>query len=306
MSDRLRKQTVLITSIVLGVVSMILMGLVRHHLLNVPFIKKIMQLKNLGVDSMKDFLEVSEINLRVRGLSQENDVEDEEGTESDVEPEIETVVTWNTDGSKHYVVFISPEYISKLRLLRAEDIEPLHVDEIGELRESTNWIRKIEIHLDHIAPRDQDEDGVNEEEIMGSCKIPFRKFNCRIRSKYGRISKHLSYPTDRKAKLTVAEVDCWLIEKAGDHYLYIREPNRETTGSIFEYRLVFYMEGGKGLERTIPPFRKFAKFKLGKLPPSLCYLTGMRTIGPPLEQFVGWIHEKDAFDVGIPLDEYLP
>jgi len=289
----------MITSIVLGVVSMILMGLVRHHLLNVPLIKKIMQLKNLGLDSMKDFLEVSEINLSVKDGTSRTSIGDA----------IETIVTWNTDGSSDYLVFISPEYISKLALLRSDNIEALLEDEIAELRESTNWIRKIEIHLEQQdrSKHQKDEDGLGlDGEVTASCKIPFEKFNCRIRSRRGRISKHLSYPTDRKGKLKRAEIDCWLVEKLGEHYLYIREPDRETTGSIFEYRLVFYMEDGKGLERTIPPFSKFLKFRLGKLPPSLCYLTGMRTIGPPLEQFIGWIHEKDAFDVGVSLKRYLP
>lgn len=283
------------------------MGLVRHHLLNVPFIRKIMQLKNLGLDSMKDFLEVSEINLRIKREAGSNlpSTEHDEDKEHEEEGKIETIVTWNTDGSRNYTVFISPEYVSKLKLLRSDEIEPLLEEEIEELRESSNWIRKIEIQIAE-PPQKADDETLFEEEVMASCKVPFEKFNCRVRTKNGRISKHLSYPTERKGRIKQAEVDCWLSEKSGEHYIHIREPNRENNGSIFEYRLMFYIEEGKGLERTIPPFRKFTKLKLGKLPPSLCYLTGMRSIGPPLEQFVGWINQNDAFDVGVSLDRYLP
>lgn len=63
--NRNRKQTIVIASIVIGIISMILMGILKKTLVKIPLFNNILQLKNVGLDSMKDFLEVSELNLRV-------------------------------------------------------------------------------------------------------------------------------------------------------------------------------------------------------------------------------------------------
>ena len=127
------KQAVIITSVVVGVISMLVMNLIKNRLAKIPFFTRLFKLQDIGVNSMQDFLEVSELNLRVDDESEGNIKAIYDGIN----------VIWDSDGSTEYIVFISSEYIHKIKLLDSDNIDILEDYEIDQLSASTNWIRKI-------------------------------------------------------------------------------------------------------------------------------------------------------------------
>lgn len=288
MSDRGQNQMMLITSIVLAIVSMILMGVMKHSLQKIPFIDRLFQLKNIGVDSMKDFLEVSELKLRVLEPSPNYSKVDHTET-------VGATIEWDSDDSTTYLIFISAEYIPKIKLIHAESIPDFDERELNTLQNSSNWTRKLLIK----APV------VNASTKIKTLRqrINLKKFNCRVRSDYGRISRHLAYPADGKPKLHRNEIDVWILTKGRDYHLCIFE---SVPGTILEYSVMLYVKDGMGLKINIPPFKQFIDFNLGPVVPSLCYLTGVRSVGIPFEQFVGWLGQEKVLYSDGELSEYLP
>lgn len=279
MSDRAQTQTMLITSIVLAIVSMILMGVMKHSLQKIPFVDRLLQLKNIGVDSMKDFLEVSELKLRIVESSAKS---------------LGATLEWDSDDSSSYLVFISPEYIPKMKLLHSNSIPDYDEAELSILQNSSNWTRKLLIN--------QPPHNAKQAKFIRQV-MPFKKFNCRVRSAYGRISRHVSYPADGKTKLQRNEIDVWLLTKGPNQHLCILESE---PGTILEYSVILYVKDGMGLKIAVPPFKRFIDFNLGPVVPSLCYLTGVRSVGIPFEQFVGWIGQEKTLYADTSLNEYLP
>lgn len=298
-----KKQTAVIASVVLGLISIMIMGALKKTLNRIPFFNKFMQLKNLGLDSMKDFLELSELNLRTESPDTIADVAHEE---EPINPEEGHLVVWDSDGSSEYTLFIASEYLGKFRLLYADTIPFLREDEIPDLRESTNWMRKItvtkedaneKISRGHQTNYERNDD---RNKLRCSYPIPFEQFNCRIRSSNGRVSRHLQYPNFENQKVPEREVDAWLVQEGDGYYFYLKEPKETKERSkkrIYEYQIVLYVGDGKGLVRTVPPFKDFIKVELGKVEPGLCYLTGIRAIGTSFEQFVGWIGERRSLQM---------
>jgi hypothetical protein len=303
MSDRAKTQTMLITSIVLAIVSMILMGVMKHSLQQIPFVNRLLQLKNLGVDSMKDFLEVSELNLRIH---------DDSSSNTSLQNERHAItIEWDSDDSSSYLIFLSSEYIPKLKLIHAESIPDFDPRELPSLQNSSNWTRKILIKMPTLEFSDQHRAAhskyhpshVESHSRILHHTITLKKFNCRVRSDYGRISRHLSYPADGKAKLEKKDIDAWIITKGRDYHLCILEA---TPGSILEYSVLLYIKDGMGLKLRVPPFKDFIDFNLGTSPAALCYLTGTRSVGIHFEQFIGWLGQEKVLYNDDDLKQYLP
>lgn len=304
MSDRANNQTMLITSIVLAIVSMILMGVMKHSLQQIPFVNRLLQLKNLGVDSMKDFLEVSELNLRI----QDNSNGSHNSINSEREDVTATTIEWDSDDSASYLIFLSSEYIPKLKLIHADSIPDFDHREVASLQNSSNWTRKILIKMPKVEFTkgrlpSHPSSHVEPHRKTLTYRIALKKFNCRVRSDYGRISRHLSYPADGKPKLQKKDIDAWIITKGRDYHLCIFET---LPGSILEYSVLLYIKDGMGLKLRVPPFKTFIDFNLGPSPPALCYLTGTRSVGIHFEQFIGWLGQMDVLFHDESLKEYLP
>lgn len=264
------------------------MGVMKHSLQKIPFIDRLLQLKNIGVDSMKDFLEVSELKLRI--------ADDQPRISNHINDEnLGTTIEWDSDDSSSYLIFISSEYIPKIKLLHANHIPDFDEKELSILQNSSNWTRKL-----LITPPKVD----NRSKVKSlQQRIALKKFNCRVRSDYGRISRHLAYPADGKTKLQRNEIDVWILTKGRDYHLCILE---SVPGSILEYSVVLYVKDGTGLKIDVPPFKRFIDFNLGPVTPSLCYLTGVRSVGIPFEQFVAWLGQEKVLYDDSELQEYLP
>lgn len=281
------------------------MGALKKSLNRIPFFRKFLQLQTLGLDSMKDFLELSELNLRTDspGLIDGSKVADE--NDSKTNPEEGHLVIWDSDGSHEYTMFIASEYLGKLRLLTADSIPKLKEAEIPELRESTNWIRKLVVSKEDAGEHRVITNGI--EKLTCSYPIPFEKFNCRIRSSHGRVSRHLQYPNFSSAKTFKDEIDAWLVQDGEEYHFCLRENSsaqNSKTPKIHEFQIVVYISEGKGAVRTIPPFKGFIKLNLGRLPPSLCYLTGVKSMGTSFEQFVGWANQRSGFSLDGALKDF--
>lgn len=293
MSARTRKQMAVITSVVVGVISAVILGVAKNHFKNNGFFRRIFQFQSLGIDSMKDFLEISELNLRVEAppavaepiRSSDDDLRGHE-------------VKWDADGSKAYTIFIASEYLGKLRLLFADNIADLQEEDAVNLQEASNWIRKIHLQVSECQQTVVDDQ--NGSRTVLSYRIPFEQFNCRIRSENGRVSRHLQYPDFVVDKTKDREIDAWLVHEGDQYSICIRDVREDEKGkpkSIHELQVVIYLEEGRGAVRTVPPFKNFIKLELGALPSGLCYLTGIRSLGTPFEQFVAWIGERNALSL---------
>ncbi len=298
MSGNVRKQTAIVASIVMGLISVIVMGALKKSLSHIPFFRKFLQLQNLGLDSMKDFLELSELNLRTDSPGLIDGAKSTDDNSAKPNPEEGHLVIWDSDGSHEYTMFIASEYLGKLRLLTADSIPKLKESEIPELRDSTNWIRKLVVSKEDAAERMVVSNGI--EKLTCSYPIPFEKFNCRIRSSHGRVSRHLQYPNFNSSKTFKDEIDAWLVQEGEEYHFCLREnysDKNSKTQKIHEFQIVVYISEGKGAVRTVPPFKDFIKLNLGRLPPSLCYLTGVKSMGTSFEQFVGWVNQRSAFSL---------
>jgi hypothetical protein len=293
MSQNAKKNASIMISVVLSMVTLILVAVLKRNLEKVPFIKKLFNLGNLGMNSIKDFLEVSELNLRADvdfeySVDQSNGNKKEKGTR----------LTWVNDGSDSYTIYLASTYISKLRILNAPAIKDFDPSEIEKLHKSHSWIRKIHIQVDKV---DTDKTGVLEKSFV----IPMSTFNCRVQSSNGRMSKNLSFSAKDGLENGKSEIKTWLSKHDGKYYVNIEEPDNKYANRVLEYRIRLYIRDGLGLTKTVPPFKGTTKFKLGRVPPSLCYLTGNRNMGQPFEQYVGWIDEDRSLNVDDELSRYL-
>ncbi len=333
-----KRQTVVVTSVVLGVVSMILMTIMRRSLAKIPLVAKLLRIKSLGLDSMKDFLEIAELNYRIATPEDKmmaaviDDVLDssDEGfdmfsEQKDLKPDgvkDEVEVTWDGDESRLYTIFISTEPIVKQILFSEDKIPLLNKTEIQTLRESSNWIRRIvvgyspppskqkeKIPADKTAKRKPGEPLTEDELHSGltrtSWKIPFLKFYSRLKSSNGRVSKEISYPALKTSLPPKPEVETRLFKAGRDYFLDIKEDETVMKSHIYDYQVVFYVANGQGFRKCVPPFNAETTIQLGHLQPCLCYLIGVREIGAAFEQFVGWIGEEQALNLDGELEKYL-
>lgn len=276
------------------------------------FIERLIQLKKIGVNSVKDFLEVGELNLR---LETEKEAEKEEGTEMEG-----VKVIWDSDGSFEYIMIISPSYISKSTPLQHSNISAISEEDIKDrtLERSVGkrWKRKAIISNNITTSNITSSSTLSNS--VSFYRVPFTKFHCRLISSNGRISRDLQYSgrsaddiNDTENTYVTAykkpEIDAWITYSDRDddnvfynvddkiYYMNVQEDagiNSSSVSKIHEYNVILYIDGGKGLIRKIPYFTGYTKYKLGRLPPCLCYISGVRTTGTAVEQFVTWISQK--------------
>lgn len=277
------------------------------------FIERLIQLKRIGVNSVKDFLEVGELNLRLGEKVGEKEGEKEEKVRKE---EVGAVkVIWDSDGSPEYIVIMSPSYIPKSTPLQHSSIYLISEEDMRDrsLEKSSGkrWKRKA------VVSSVSSSNGVVSS-VLGSKHetcfyyVPFSRFHCRLISSNGRISRDLEYSSrpaegndsasDPCGHFTVykkPEIDAWIsyscgVGSDGDkiYYMNVKEDlgiNCSSVSKIHEYNVILYVDGGKGLIRKVPYFTGYTKYKLGRLPACLCYISGVRSTGVEIEQFVTWI-----------------
>lgn len=322
-NQKQNKKTVVLSSLVIGLAGMVLMGVMKNKLLNVPFFKRLLQFKNVGLDSMKDFLEIAELNYRVFDSSLLGDLYKLDPSLNDG-----VRVAWDLDESTGYTIFVSAEPISKELLFNDSKIPLLRVDEVKDLQTKSNWIRRIQIGaIDQIKKTEKnmpwvelDQEDLPEEEvdpkikdgrplgsktIVNTFNIPFNSFYSRLRSRNGRVSKEISHPSLRKKEEQIQEVRTTIFSRGRHHYLKITQNQLEHRSTIYDYQVVLYLSDGQGLRRLVPPFKESIEIRLGVVQPCLCYITGIREIGEPFEQYVGWIGEEKALTLDGELELYL-
>jgi len=280
MKTRKSKKSIIIASVTVGLIGLLLTKLLKRALANSSIVKKISYYKKVGLNSVKDFLELGELRLRLEEL--------DGGIKAIYDG---TKIVWDSDGSKSYIIIISPEYISKTQALNIENIIVLSDSEIQDLKISREWIRKVII----TAQINKYSSNYSERDIKTNYIIPFEKFQCRVISSNGRLSRLLTFPERRKQNLNNQEIKCWLTKFGNNNYLNISNSRNPGDSRFYDYKVVIYVKEGKGLVKSIPDFKTHIKFDLGILPPCLCYIFAMRKIGAPLEQFVGWIGEDHSF-----------
>jgi len=267
---RNKKKAIVITSVVISVVTMIVMTIYKQALGKSNIVKKIIQYKRLASDGLKDFFEIHELNLRLEKI------------EGDIKPIYNGIkIIWNSDNSESYTILISPEWISKMTALNIDDIQELKEEDIESLEDQKEWVRKFIV-----------------KDVL-YYNIPFDKFQCRIKSSRGRVSRILTYPTRRRTQLEEKPILAWISKISNKYYMSIQESNVKNAPKIFEYKIILYMNEGKGVIRTVPPFKDFTMVELGELPPCLCYIRGMRSIGTVIEQFVKWIGEEESMTIDV-------
>lgn len=257
------KKTKIITSVVVGVFSSLFIALYKRGL-SKNFLTKLSNLKSLTSDGIKDFLEVQNLNLRIKVNKKQID-------EKDV-----VKLYWDSDSSDHYFVFLSKEKITKSIVINLDKIPFLEDNEIHELLKKQNWIRKIKVNNSL------------------SFTVPFNKFHSRLRSARGRISNSISYPSIKRKYIDKEQIVCWIIKRHDEYMVCIRETNDKNNTKILFYEIILYMDDGMGVRRKVPPFKDFIRINLGPLNPCLCYIQASRSIGISLEKFVGWIGEEEA------------
>jgi len=269
------RKTTIVASVIVGIITTLSIAIYKT-VLNKDILKKIVRLRKLTSDGFKDFLEVQELNLRVKKKKPIHGGDHNKNSKKTIR------VTWDSDSSEEYIVYLSKECITKMIVLNSENVLPFDPEDIDRLNNQQNWLRKItlqnKLYFD----------------------VPFIKFHCRVKSSRGRISHLLSYPVRRRPKKKKSDVVAWVTKMGKNNILSIQESNSETAAKVIEYKVVLYIEDGKGLIRTVPPFRGFTRVDLGELPPCLCYIKASRSIGISLEQFVTWIGEDQALTL---LDE---
>jgi hypothetical protein len=284
------KKGIVIASITMGIIGVFLLNLFKKSLEQIPIIKKIVNYKRVGVDSLKDFLELGELRLRL------------ETFEDGIIPLYDGAkILWDTDESQEYTILISSDHISKIEMIDCENIPELDSDEKEKLNLEDGWKRKIILNKESKDDGQWDETKQewhsklhSENTIETSCVIPLDNFYCRVKSSNGRISNELKYPIRGKVKLEEKIINAWVTSSGNVHYLHLKE-NKEY--KIYDYKVVLYIADGKGIVRTLPKFKGYLKFKLGILPPCLCYVRGTRTVGVIAEEFVSWINESQALQI---------
>jgi len=270
------RRSVIIASVTMGLIGIIFAKILKSTLGKSVIGQKISRYKKIGVNSVKDFLELGELKLRLEEFS------------NGIKPIYDGIkIIWEGDNSKSYIIIISPEYISRAQALDNANLLELNSKENKELNSKRNWIRKVTID----SKRNKYSSDYTEKEIKTSYIVNFEKFQCRVVSANGRVSKLLTYPVRRKKELDHQEIKAWLTKTGNTNYLNITEIG----GKLHDYKIVLYMTEGKGLVRNIQPFKGYIKIDLGVLPPCLCYISAIRNIGAPIEQFIGWIGEDHAF-----------
>lgn len=297
------KNVIVLTSVVLGVLSILVMKMLK--LKEVPFINKILEFKNLGVDSLKDFLEISDLNLR-----REEQMGNIEIVYSG------TKLVWNDDESNFYTMIISSDYVTKLQFVNLKNIQEIKIEDINKLVIGSKWIYKISILSNHksVEPKAYGNSfnflniGNHQTESnkhIISCILPLEIFHCRIKSGNGRLSKNLKCPTNDSKLKTKKLLDTWITKDGSNYYLHVKGIKDKNIENLIDYKVVLYNKSGKGLIKNIPKFKTEIKYKLGPLSPCLCYIFAMYNIGTPYEQFVSWIGEDESLSLNSELNKYI-
>jgi len=268
-----KKQVIISVAVMIGMLVTIIMSVYKKSLGQFNLVKKIVQYKRLVSDGMKDFFEVQELNLRL-----DRSRETLKNNNNNVR------VLWDSDNSNGYILIISSEYISKMAVMNSDTIQELKNDE--DFSNQMSWIRKVILNDTNTLQYD----------------IPFDRFQCRIKSEKGRVSRLLKYPTRRQTRKEKKEIQAWVSKIGRQYFISIEESKDSATGKIYEYQIILYINDGKGVVRTVPPFKDSIRLCLGELPPCLCYIKAIRNIGIPIEQFICWIKEDEAMKIN--LDEF--
>lgn len=327
--DRVKKKGAIITSVVLGVVSMILMGLAKKTVFKMPFVKHVLKVKNIGLDSMKDFLEISELNLRIDAIAHSTTDAYRAEVIYDGIP-----IKWDSDDSTSYTIFVSPEPIVKHKLFDSDSIPFLEDEEVESLKTSSTWIRKIVLGKDtsksadkkDIPPffqqsprkdKEEEYDADNPEtyfnpdsdrtefytnNVRTDYRLPFTQFYCRIRSSNGRVSKELEYPGRNVTPLKKSELNTRIFKRGLDYYIQLEKNDSSKTSPIVDCQAILYVSDGKGRIINLPEIKTSIVAKLGQLPPCLCYVKGVYRAGLSFEQFVSWIGESSSLTLDGALD----
>lgn len=283
------KKGIVIASITMGIIGVFLLNIFKRSLEQIPLIKKIVNYKRVGVDSLKDFLELGELRLRLENL------------EDGIIPLYDGVkIMWDSDESEDYTILLSNTHISKIEMIDCENFQHFVLEEIND---NEIWKRKIIIDKKEIEEKEQWDENLEEwhsaikledEDLNTFYIVPLDNFYCRVKSSNGRISNELKYPPSGKMKEDSQVINAWVTKTENIWYIHIRENNNY---KIYNYKVVLYMEDGKGIIRTVPPFSNYIKLKLGSLPPCLCYIRGMRSVGTTVEEYVAWINEEKALHI---------
>lgn len=272
-------------SIIVSIISMMLIGLMKKTMSTIPFLNNILQFKNVGLESIKDFLEIHELNLRV-------DTGDVNSESISVDRKAKVIysgvkIIWDGDGSKYYTLIVSDMNISKLTMMYDSTIDELNLEDMEVIKNKRRWIGKITIR-----PRSK-----LDTTVPCYLHLELNKFCCRLKTEQGRVSNELCYPNKPVIKVSDDEIHAWLSHERGQNYVTITEPDTLPSGSIKDYRIVLYIRDGRGIIKPLPKFTKTIKFKIGMVQPCLCYLVGTRGIGSKYEQYIGWIGEEQSMSM---------
>lgn len=252
-------------AVVISIVAVVL--LMKDKTLIRRFLSSIGRYKNLGLDSIKDFLEINEIGLKF--------VYSEKGIR----------LEWNDDESKSYTLVLSNDYISKSTMLNLQEIKDLESTPIEDV---DKWIRKIETITTHINLELEDE---------------IATLHCRLISENGRMSRSIEYSDIAMERLEMKQeeiklgVKAWSLSSDRSNLIVVEK----TDDSVNDLMLKFFADGSSGLTRDIPDFDESITIDLGDIDPCLCFISGTLR-GKPFEYFVSWIGEEKALIV----DEHLP
>jgi len=307
------------------------------------FVQRLSQFKQVGYNALKDFLEVSELNLRVADNSFETNDQIVNNNSNPIHIIYDGVkMIWDSDGSSEYHLILSPGYISKTIPAKHQVIPVLKSKGENKMGECTaeewirlesemrkgrkRWTKKITISIDNI-------DEVKTPETP-YYHVPFDTFNCRLVSGNGRISRNFAYNKsnyvvrnqhkgndssrgdslldNRLSGYQKRQINAWICKTFNSycysyvegeqysHWLYIEEDpelNDSSVSKIHDYKLVMYVDEGRGIVERLPKFKTSLKYKLpvikegDELRPYLCYVVGTRSMGTQIEQYVGWINE---------------
>lgn len=272
MSGRQGNRVVATATVVLGLVLLILIKVMRKNITEHSIINRILGLAGLGIDSVKDVLEVLELHLHVDKIFPTG-----------------VRITWNNDNSDKYILLLSSDPIRKMDFLNLNNIKDYNkLEDLSAGK--TNWIRKFYINGN----------------VIQVFFVPLKEFHCRIKSSKGRLSRELEYTENKhKPNDSDKEIEVWLTKDGHQNVINIKEPAHLKSGDIHEYRVYLYYNDGRGDLVNIPIFNnKVTSFNLGTLDHCLCHIIGYRTIGRNFEKYVGWIGEDQSLAVDGLLDEF--
>lgn len=125
-----QKNIVITITIVLGLVLLILISVLKHKLIKIPLIDKLLNITNIGVDSIKDALQV--VNLNPKLQRKDNKMFE---------------LSWNPDGSDSYSVLFSRKILNKFDFIG--------IDKYTEAEMDAHGIYFVDLRLNKPSPKNK-------------------------------------------------------------------------------------------------------------------------------------------------------